>query len=185
MLFLVAQAMACQEKPYISVEHLKKRLTTQVDSLAGKEMERLQEASLLYKGTVRTYFVNPFVPAVYYAKSYRKYSGYKIVDIQSTRSLLRPYKAIVEYEFDLYRTRLFDGTAVLKEEAEKDENFSLVPKEKYREEKSIYAVIEPPDTPSQYAYYFQEIDGYFVWNGSAGEPYVEPKTPFPGGASPF
>ncbi len=74
--------------------------------LAEREMVAMQVAELAYKGEVATYpFAHPiYAEATHNMKWYRQYTGYSLVDIYRSDSLLEPIIIEIEYTFDYLRT---------------------------------------------------------------------------------
>lgn len=73
--------------------------------LAESELARLSAIEMLYRNQAYYYeYTMPGMTTGAYAKLYRQFTGYEIVDIERSDSLLRPLTFTVSYRFDLIGT---------------------------------------------------------------------------------
>lgn len=94
------------------------RLRKSADELAQRELSRIAAAELVYRGnaTPQTHMLAIGGSVTLYMKIYRNFTGYEVLAVDQTNSLLNPISIEVRYDYDLVSTDL----AQMEEEANKE-----------------------------------------------------------------
>lgn len=111
-------------------------LAQKAEALAKADLAKMAAAEMVYRNHV---FIHVFqlqagtnVPTYLFMKLYRSFSGYEVVDIEKTSSVLRPIKFTIRYDADRIGTRDIKASKENQEalqQAERDKAFMARDKE--------------------------------------------------------
>lgn len=108
-------------------------LVQKAEALAKSDIAKMAAAEMVYRNHVFIHGIEPtggqFVPTYVFMKMYRRFTGYEVMEVEKTSSVLRPIKFTIRFDCERVATR---SIKALKEsveslrEAESDSAFGVL-----------------------------------------------------------
>ena len=107
-------------------------LVQKAEALAKSDMAKMAAAEMVYRNHVYLHVfqlqVGTNVPTYLFMKLYRRFTGYEVIDVERTNSVLRPIKFTIRFDCERVGTREINGAKESVEslrEAESDNAFMV------------------------------------------------------------